>query len=78
MNSVWFVPRWDPNPFPAGRIKSEHKAANPSTNVSLLNYSCSWFGGIRIVSICVIADPGRGRNDLLQLIKGSLGRMSGA
>lgn len=55
---------------------SDRKAANPPTNVSLLNYSCSWFGGIRIVSVCGIADPGRDRNDLFQLIKSSLGRMS--
>lgn len=51
---------------------SEHKAANPLSNVSLLNYSCSWFGGIKILSVCGIADPGRGCNDLLQLIKCSL------
>lgn len=59
-----------------GERECDCKAANPLTNVSLLNYSCSWFGGIKIVSDCGIADPGKGRNDLLQLIKSSLGRMS--
>lgn len=63
--------------FPLGEYRaSERKAANPPTNVSLLNYSCSWFGGIKTVFLCGIADPGRGCNDLLQLIRSSLGRMS--
>lgn len=55
-----------------GYRASERKAANPPTNVSLLYYSCSWFGRIKIVFLRGTADSGRGRKDLLQLIKGSL------
>lgn len=48
---------------------SERKAANPRTNVSLLNCSCSWFGGIRIISVCGTAGRSWGHIDLLQLIR---------
>lgn len=75
--SVWFVPSGVLTLFLLGKYRvNKRKAANPPTNVHLLNYSCSWFGGIKFVSICGIEDPDRGRNSLLQLIKSSLGRAS--
>lgn len=63
--------------FPAGRTQGEQALrSNPPTNVSLLICSCSWIGGIIVISVCGIADQGWGLVDLLQLTRSALGRMS--
>lgn len=54
--------------FPAGRTQGEQApGSNPPTNVSLLICSCSRIGEIIAISVCGIAEQGRGLVDLLQL-----------